>query len=367
VIPPLAGWTVAVTADRRAEEQVVLLERRGATTVHAPTVRTLPLVEGDQLTAAIDCLITDPPDIVVLLTGIGTRGLVAAAEGIGRDADLLAALASSTVVARGPKAAGAATTVGFDVAWHAESERSMEIYERLRSDAARGARIAVQRDGAATPLLADSLRVLGGRTLDIPVYRWELPLDTRPALRLVDAIVDRAVDAVTFTSRPAIVHLVELAAEMGRAGAMVDAFNTDVLPVCVGPVCAEAAMDAGLRDAVVPRRARLGAMVQNLAASVSERSRTIVRNGATVTLQGRAVFVDGALTTLGSRERSVLEHLLDAAGAVVPKGRLLRAVWGPEFDDDHAVEVAVGRLRRGLGPAGASVETVPRRGYRLAS
>jgi uroporphyrinogen-III synthase len=135
----------------------------------------------------------------------------------------------------------------------------------------------------------------------------------------------------------------------------------------VGPVCAEAAMDAGLRDAVVPRRARLGAMVQNLAASVSERSRTIVRNGATVTLQGRAVFVDGALSTLGSRERSVLEHLLDAAGAVVPKGRLLRAVWGPEFDDDHAVEVAVGRLRRGLGPAGASVETVPRRGYRLAS
>ena len=161
----------------------MLLERRGATTVHAPTVRTLPLVEGDQLTAAIDQLITDPPDIVVLLTGIGTRGLVAAAEGIGRDGELLEALVSSTVVARGPKAAGAATTVGFEVAWHADSERSIEIYERLRAEAAHGARIAVQRDGAATPFLADAFRAVGGRTLDIPVYRWELPLDTRPALR----------------------------------------------------------------------------------------------------------------------------------------------------------------------------------------
>ena len=36
---PLAGWTVAVTAERRAAEQVGLLQGRGATVLLAPTVR----------------------------------------------------------------------------------------------------------------------------------------------------------------------------------------------------------------------------------------------------------------------------------------------------------------------------------------
>ena len=95
---------------------------------------------------------------------------------------------------------------------------------------------------------------------------------------------------------------------------------------------------------------------------------TVVRDDASITLQGRAVFVDGAPTVLGQRERSVLEVLLDAGGAVVPKSRLLRDIWGgADVADDHAVEVAIGRLRRGLGRAGGVVQTVPRRGYRLAS
>ena len=42
---PLAGYTIGVTADRRAEEQAQLLERRGARVLHGPTIRTLPLAE----------------------------------------------------------------------------------------------------------------------------------------------------------------------------------------------------------------------------------------------------------------------------------------------------------------------------------
>jgi uroporphyrinogen-III synthase len=86
-----------------------------------------------------------------------------------------------------------------------------------------------------------------------------------------------------------------------------------------------------------------------------------------VRIQGRAVFVDGQPIAVSARERAVLEVLADANGAVVAKPRLLRDVWGPEFSDEHAVEVTIARLRRALGPAGASVETVPRRGYRLAA
>jgi uroporphyrinogen-III synthase len=366
-IPPLAGYVVAVTADRRAEEQAALLRRRGADVVVAPTVRTLPLVDGEQLSSAIERVVAEPPDIVVLLTGIGTRGMFAAAEGLGRDAELIGSFADSFVVARGPKAAGAAMTVGLEVGWQTPGERSIEIVDRLRPDAASGARIAVQRDGQAQAVLADELATLGADVIDVPVYRWELPDDLRPALHVVEAIVAGEVDAVTFTSSPAVCHLVSIAADAGLGPAMLESLAGRVVPTCVGPVCAETAADLGIGGAVVPRRARLGAMVQALAVHFGDRTRTIETSAGVLSMQGRAVFVDGVATNLGGRERSVLEVLAAADGAVVPKPRLLRAVWGPDFGDEHAVEVAVGRLRRGLGVAGDAVETVPRRGYRLAS
>ena len=52
-------------------------------------------------------------------------------------------------------------------------------------------------------------------------------------------------------------------------------------------------------------------------------------------------------------------------GAVVSKGELRKQVWA-NGADDHAVEVTGGRLRRRLGPASDGIETVMRRGYRLA-
>lgn len=365
-IPPLAGWNVAVTADRRAEEQVALLERRGAETVLGPTVRTVPLVESEQLVSAIESLIAKPPEVVVLLTGIGTRALFAAAEGVGGDVELAAALAGSTVIARGPKAAGAGTTAGLDIAWHAPSERSSEILEHLRDRALAGARIAVQRDGQSRAELADGLAALGADAIDLPVYRWELPEDVRPGTRLVELIVNGEIDVVTFTSSPAVRHLVAIAADAGLREALLHALAARVVAACVGPVCAETAIDLGIPSPVSPQRARLGAMVQALVAHFDGRSSIVATRCGDVVLQGRRVFVDGADANVGPRERHVLGLLAESRGAVVSKSRLLRDVWGEPFDDEHAVEVAIARLRQRLGRVGRAVQTVPRRGYRLA-
>lgn len=366
-IPPLAGWNVAVTADRRAEEQVALLERRGAETFLGPSVRTVPLVESEHLVGAIESLIARPPDVLVLLTGIGTRALYAAAEGIGRDVELAATLASATVIARGPKAAGAGMTAGLEIAWHAPSERSSEILDHLHDVARNGARIAVQRDGQSHAELADSLAALGADAIDLPVYRWELPEDTSAASRLVESIVRGEIDAVTFTSSPAVRHLIAIASDAGLRDALLEALARRVVTACVGPVCAETAVALGIAAPVAPRRARLGAMVQALVTQFDGRSSTITTSCGEVVIQGRCVFVDGADANVGPRERHLLAVLAESGGAVVPKSRLLRDVWGERFDDEHAVEVAVARLRRRLGSAGRAVQTVPRRGYRLAS
>jgi uroporphyrinogen-III synthase len=364
-LPPLAGYTVAVTADRRRDEQVELLRRRGAEVVEGPTVRTAPLIDDSALRAGIDAVVAGPPDVTVLLTGLGVRSLLGAAESQGRGDALLAAIAGSEVHSRGPKATGAAVTAGIDVAWSTAGERSSELLAEL-SDAARaGARIAVQRDGAAEPHLAAALAGLGADVVDIPVYRWSMPDDVAPAQRLLDAACARSVDAVTFTSSPALRNLFALADAAGQRAALLAALDGPVLAVCVGPVCAQTAAALGIGAVVVPARARLGAMVLALAAELGGRSRAVELGGRPVTLQGGLALIGGEEVRLTDRERDVLRALVDAGGAVVPKRALLRDVWGGASADEHAVEVTVSRLRTRLGPLGNALRTVPRRGYRL--
>lgn len=80
---PLTGFTVGITAARRADEFAALLVRRGADVVMAPTIRILPLVDDTELEQVTERIIADPPDLMVATTGIGFRGWVEAADGWG--------------------------------------------------------------------------------------------------------------------------------------------------------------------------------------------------------------------------------------------------------------------------------------------
>lgn len=365
----LSGYVVGVTADRRADEQVAMLERRGAAVVHGRVIRTHPSAVDGPLAGALRELVGRPPEITVLSTGIGVRGIVEAAECLALAEPLVAALARSRVHARGPKANGAAVTVGIPVHWQTTSGLSQEIVTELgRLDGGlAGRRVAVQLDGAESQPLARQLEALGAEVVAIPVYRWSLPDDIGPAVRLVQAVVERRLDAVTFTARPQIECLCEIADGAGLLDPLRAGFARGVIPVCVGPVCAEAAVDAGFGEPVVPVRSRLGSMVARLAEVLSDRSVAFVLGGEDVLLRGRVFEVPGARVELSERERDLLAALADRPGRVLSKSQLLAAAWPREQADEHAVEVAVARLRRRLGPRAHLLETVFRRGYRLAA
>ncbi len=93
----------------------------------------------------------------------------------------------------------------------------------------------------------------------------------------------------------------------------------------------------------------------------------VILGGVTVVVCGDVVVVDGAKVSLTDRERALLDAMLERPGAVFSKSVLLRRVWPDDERDEHVVEVTMARLRRRLGPAAAGIETVFRRGYRLAA
>ncbi len=362
-LEPLAGFTVGVTADRRRDELTALLERRGARVVLAPALRIIPLADDSDLRAATLSCVEHPPDIVVATTGIGLRGWLEAAEGWGLAESLRTRLAASYLIARGPKARGAARAAGLVDAWSPESESCEEILEHLKGTAfphgLAGRRVAIQLHGEPQLDFCSAIRDAGADLVEVPVYRWAPPTDLAPLRRLVDLVANRLVDAVTFTSAPAVISL--LAAAGTDADAVLDALRVDVLAACVGPVTAAPLSDRGV-PFVAPARARLGALVRTIVDELPQRARTLRIAGAAITLRGHAAVVDGALRPLAPAPMAVFRALAESPGRVLSRSALLQSL--PRGADEHAVEMAVARLRAALGGP-SYVQTVVKRGYRL--
>lgn len=364
-LPTLDGFVVGITADRRWEEQAELLRRRGAAIMHGPVIKTLPLGPEEGLRRATDAVIMRPPDILIANTGIGMRAWFAAAESWGIGEALLGALAESDILARGPKASGAVHQAGLAVWGRAASERLSEVCDMAIEHGVAGKRVAFQRHGDDAPTLIAALEQAGATVEEIPVYNWKVPDDHGPVLRLIKAAIAGNVHALTFTSAPAVRNLVAIADEHDLLDPLLTALNGGLVVACVGPVCAGAALDAGITAPVVPEKARLGPLILEMAEELVTRSRTLTVGGHEVVLRGCAVTVDGEAINLSDRERGVIQLLAKRPGVVLSKNEMLRLVWGDASTDPHVVEVTVARLRTRLGAVGQSVVSVSRRGYYL--
>ena len=261
---------VGITADRRWEEQASLLRRRGLDVLHGPTMRTVDLAGDDRLRDVTASLIAAPPDWLVATTGMGMKQWFEAADGWGLRDELLAALGSATtsIIARGAKSTSAVRQVGLEVAWRAPGESMAEVVEHLRAagPSVASSTVAVQLFDPDDHPATGELRALAGRVVEVPVYRWLLPEDVGPAESLVRAAVDGALGAITFTSQPAVRFLFTIAERLGLRDDLVRACNDGtVLPVCIGPVCAEAGTEVGITTMVWPTPFRLPPMVRLVA------------------------------------------------------------------------------------------------------
>jgi uroporphyrinogen-III synthase len=365
---PRTGYRIAVTSSNRAEDLCALLRRHGATVSSAPAITKITLLDDDELHRHTKALIAVPPDIVIATAGIGFRDWVAAANGWGLASQLIAALSSARIVSRGPKATGALRAATLREEWSPESESSREILHYLLERGVDGQRIAVALHGAVRdwdpfPELLDGLQAAGADVVPIRVYRWK-PAPAGEYDQLVTRIALRQVDAVTFTSAPAVAATHLRARELGIENALLDALRSDVHAMCVGPVTAAPLVRLGIRT-TSPKRMRLGALARHIADQLPLlRSRTVQAAGHLIEIRGSAAVVDGAVKALPPAAMTTLRALAQRPGAVVARNELRHVLPG-DGHDTHAVDAAVFRLRTALGDK-RIVATVVKRGYRLA-
>src|SRR5438105_570737 len=101
--PDFAGLRVTAFESRRATEMARLIERLGGEAHVSPSMREVAIGENRAAIDFANHVITGQIDVVIWMTGVGIRHLIAEIERHVDRARFLAAVSDITTVARGPK------------------------------------------------------------------------------------------------------------------------------------------------------------------------------------------------------------------------------------------------------------------------
>ncbi|GAA0538232.1 hypothetical protein GCM10011581_05190 [Saccharopolyspora subtropica] len=267
----LSGFTVGVTAERKADEIGALFARRGARVLFGAAMHTVPLPEDGELAAATEQVLAAPVDFVVAVTGVGFRGWIEAAGHNGVGDRLVAHLRGAEVLARGAKARGAVRGAGLVDAWTSPTEESGEVLAHLLEHDLAGKRVVLQVHGDPMLSFREALRAAGAEVVPVTVYRWTDPVDLAALDRLIDAVLGGEVHALPFTSAPAATNFLARADRTGRGERLREVLRDDVLVACVGPVTAAPIAAAGIPH-VIPERSRTASLVRLVTDELPQRA-----------------------------------------------------------------------------------------------
>jgi uroporphyrinogen-III synthase len=180
-----AGLRVLSLESRREAEMAKLIASYGGQAMVAPSMREIPLESNTAALAFARTFFAGGFDMIIFLTGVGTRALARVAETIYPLERYFAELRKVAVVARGPKPVTVLREWNVPIAVTApEPNTWRELLRALDENAAafplKGRRIAVQEYGVSNAELLAGLVGRGAQVTSVPVYEWALPADTGP-------------------------------------------------------------------------------------------------------------------------------------------------------------------------------------------
>ena len=266
--PSLAGLRVAALESRMSDQTAILIERAGGVAVRAPSMRELPLDNQHQALQFAEHLLSDQLDVVIFLTGVGAKHLAEAIETKYPAEVWKAALAKTTIVARGPKPLTVLRGWGLKVAVQVpEPNTWRDILESLDQKLpVQGKRIAIQEYGQTNPELIAGLEERGAKSIElVSVYRWALPEDLGPLKAAISGLIDGQIGVLAVTSAQQVKHMLQVAESEGLAKPLIDALNHHVIVASIGPVATETLIESGIRPDLEPEHPKLGPLVQTLA------------------------------------------------------------------------------------------------------
>jgi uroporphyrinogen-III synthase len=255
---------IAVLESRFGEHLAALLERQGAVAMRAPALTEEPDLDPEAIRQMIAVWAVHPIKLAIFQTGVGTRALFEAAGKPGLGEQLFTLLAGAVVAVRGPKPTAVlrARNVRIDISAE-EPYTTAEVLAAISAVDLYAERVLVQRYGETNLGLEEALEGRGAAVIEVPTYRWALPQDIEPMLRLLAALERKEIDAAVFTSASQVRNLFTVAERHSGVEQLRRNLNS-LLVASIGPVCSEALVAAGVRVGLEASPPKLGPLVEML-------------------------------------------------------------------------------------------------------
>jgi len=273
---PFDGLRVVSFESRRATEMGELIRRQGGDPFVAPSMREAPIDNNPEAFEFAERLFRGEFDLMIFLTGVGTRALHKVLATRYPEEQFAEALRKIAIAARGPKPLAALRELKVPVAVIApEPNTWRELLAALDGRSER--RIAIQEYGKPNLELMESLRARGADVTAVRVYQWDLPEDVAPLREAVHRIAEGRADVALFTTSIQIAHLYRIAAEERLDEPMQQALRQMVI-ASIGPTTSETLEEFGLQPDITPSHPKMGFLVKETAeqaAAILQRKRQV--------------------------------------------------------------------------------------------
>jgi len=264
----LAGLKIVSFESRRAKEIAELVRRYGGEPITAPSMREIPLGENQAALEILPQLEAGQLDLLILMTGVGTRTLNELLLTKYSQAQIGAALRKARLVTRGPKPVAVLKELGVqpDITVP-EPNTWREVLAAIEKTVdLQGKRIALQEYGIPNPELVAGLQRRGASVETFAFYKWALPEDIGPLRAAIRKISNGEADVALFTNGAQVDHLFQVAIEDGAEEDLRRALKTIVVG-SVGPVCTEVLHQFGVEPDIEPEHPKMGSLIADVAAS----------------------------------------------------------------------------------------------------
>ena len=290
---PLDGLTVAITGSRRANELAHLVTSLGGKPYVAPTIA---IQAPNNMKTGIHHFITEvlerKVDLVLVMTGPGIQAIMDESKSINREQQFLETLQQIPIIARSGKPQQVLSKHGISENVTLPAHETVEAsFELALAHNVNAKRVAVIWHGASSVEQVKKLKTAGAQVLEFSTYQYSDEFDkngtdllkslgykyvepnTRKICELIENLVKGDVDAVTFTSPPAVDNLFDIAVEHDRAEDLRKALNNAVT-VAIGPTTKQTIEKHGVHVKVVPDTYKMGPMMTALVRYVEQSNLT---------------------------------------------------------------------------------------------
>jgi uroporphyrinogen decarboxylase len=319
-----------------------MIARFGGVPFVSPSMREVSVGHNRAAIDFANRLITGGIDVVIFLTGVGTRILVQQIERHVDREQFLAAVSDVKTVVRGPKPLAVLKELGITPTIVVpEPNTWREVLGTLDEKLpVANLVVGVQEYGVTNRSLVAGLEARGATVETVHVYDWALPEDCGPLEQNLRRIAAGEIDVIMFTSGNQVLNLLQLANDLGIVDELRDGLH-NVVVASIGPTTSEMLRNEELPVDMEPSHPKMGHLVTELAekaVELVERKRRLTNQIGRVTSQSsdsslptpHSALAESPFLKACRRELTPFTPiwLMRQAGRYMPEYRRIRAEHG---------------------------------------